>query len=54
MPLPHIEMIFCDCCGKLIKVVQHGDAITPEEWTKFNQERNKKKTCWKYKILRKK
>mgnify|MGYP003439465783 FL=1 len=49
MPIPHIRMIFCDCCGKLLKVEEFGDAMTPEEWQRFNSTPNKK-LCIRCKI----
>ena len=51
MPLPHIKMIFCECCGKLMKIEQYGDAMTPEEWLRFNNTKEKK-ACWKCRLLR--
>lgn len=27
MPIPHIRMVFYDCCGKLLKVEEFGDAF---------------------------
>ena len=45
MPIPHIRMIFCDCCGKLLKVENFGDAMTPGEWLRFNKP-SKNKICW--------
>lgn len=52
MPIPHIRMIFCNHCGKLLKVEEFGDVMTPEEWLRFNKS-NKKKVCWKCRLLRK-
>ena len=51
MPIPHIRMIRCARCGKLLKVEEFGDAITPGEWQRFNN--TKKKVCWKCKLLQK-
>ena len=51
MPIPHIRMIFCDRCGKLLKVEEFGDAMTPEEWEMFNNTKEKK-VCWKCRLLR--
>lgn len=42
MPIPHIRMIYCERCGKLLKVEGFGDAMTLEEWKKFNNTKEKK------------
>lgn len=49
MPIPRIRMIFCDRCGKLLKVEEFGDAMTPEEWQRFNAKHDKK-LCIRCKI----
>lgn len=52
MPIPQIKMIFCECCGKLLKVEKFGDVMTPEDMLRL-QKLNKKKVCWKCRLLRK-
>ena len=49
MPIPHIRIIYCERCGKLLKVEKFGDAMTPEEWHRFNATPDKK-LCIRCKI----
>ena len=48
-----IKPVFCNRCGKLMKVEKYGDAMTPEEWMRFNKA-SVKRICWKCRLLRKK
>lgn len=49
MPVPNIQIIFCESCGKLIKMAKFGDVLTPLEWERLNQTL-KKKHCGKCKV----
>lgn len=52
MPITHYKKIYCNGCGKLLKVEEFGDAMTLEELIHYTS--NKKKLCWKCKLLGKK
>lgn len=52
MPVQSIKIVYCDCCGKLMKVGKFGDALTLKDVWKM-EKLNKKHVCLKCKLLKK-